>query len=450
MYETSMNEIPQSSPGDAARESETAEQSGSGPTAAETAEAHQHLAALLAVQAHGFLPDMVAFDDRISAETLILLALRTTVVNYSLGIEGLNITVAGGGLNRDVVKRANAEAKRVGYLQRSQPTAFSYAREKLTLPEANKRQSQIVWRGWFRGALTRNELASLFFMRAKRKAVRRSDLAARFRWSLPTATAALRGLMSMELVTLRLGRHGAHLYRIIPQVPKELGGAAERPGVKNRVRRDVKNRVYTGDKNHVRIRTPSGKLQPNQMFTSFTSGISSQSSRESQLRGRASENFLGGRGLEELRQELELVDGARALAPSLLTRSGLEAYVRMLREPWAANLHAVLREKLCGYMLGGLPEGKGMGFIDGWGYFAGAAEDRQKAAWLADQGLRPGDIHGVRQKPLTAQRDAEEPVMPPEAPPHDTIVDAPDSDIEGMVDVELRVDTKAMSKETQQ
>ena len=396
----------------------------------------QHaLAAVLAVQAHGFLPNEVALNDGIGAEALLLLSLRITLVNYTLGVDGLNLAVSGGGLSRDVVKRANAEAKRLGYLQRSQPTTFSYAREKLTLPKADKHNSQIVWRSWFRGVLTRNELASLLFMRAKAKAVRRSELAARFAWSIPTAAATLRGLVTMKLVTVRRGRHGVHLYRIIPQVSKDLGLAAEQPAAKNRVRLDGKNRVHTGVKNHVRIRTPSGRLQPNQMFTSFTSGLNPQSSGESQLRGRASEDFLGARRQTELRRELELVDGARALAPSLLTRSGLEAYARMLSEPWATNLHDVVREKLTGYMLDGFPEGKGIGFIDGWGYFEPAAKDRAKADWLAAQGLRPGDVHGAGQKPLTAEREAEEPVMPPQAPLHETIVDGPHSDIEGKVDV---------------
>ena len=403
----------------------------------------QHaLAAVLAVQAHGFLPDEVALNDGIGAEALLLLSLRTTLVNYTLGVDGLNLAVSGGGLSRDVVKRANAEAKRLGYLQRSQPTTFSYAREKLTLPKADKHNSQIVWRSWFRGVLTRNELASLLFMRARGKAVRRSELAARFGWSLPTATAALQGLMSNKVVIGRRGRHGVHFYRVIPQIPKNLDDLAEQAGAKNRVRVDVKNPARGGVKNRVHIRTPSGTPNPDQILPSVESEANAQSSNESQLRGaRAKKTLLEARELKSLRRELEHVDGARALAPGLLTPSGLQTYARMLSEPWATNLHDVVREKLTGYMLDGFPEGKAVGFIDGWGYFEPAAKDRAKADWLAVQGLRPGDVHGARQKPLTAEREVKEPVMPPDAPPHETIPTGPQStwepNVDAIVDVEV-------------
>lgn len=189
------------------------------------------LRAFLAAEGWGKLPDAVALDERVSDANLILIALRATGKNYDLPTVGLNMVVRGGGLGRNAVEDANREARHLGLLARWQPGGkpgekFAYAEERLTFPEPGALRQRMVWRSWFGGILSRKELAALLYMRAKGRTLRR-ELEARFRWSSPTAKAALDGLASRRLIMVSAtrtatGAFGPTFYETISPVPKDL------------------------------------------------------------------------------------------------------------------------------------------------------------------------------------------------------------------------------------
>ena len=134
-------------------------------------------------RAFGWLPNFVALDRRVSPETLILLAFRSTLMRYSLDRKSHNLLIAGGGLGKSVVERAHAEAVSLGLLERHQPggrpgSTFQHAVERLNLPEPGELGRRIVRRSWFNGSLTLRELAALLFLRAAGKVLRR-ELASR-------------------------------------------------------------------------------------------------------------------------------------------------------------------------------------------------------------------------------------------------------------------------------
>jgi hypothetical protein len=201
-------------------------------------EAHPHkgrvAATLERARAWGRLPNSIAIDPRVSVENLLLLALRTTLIDYALAIEGHNVLVRGGGLGRNVVKRANAEAVRLGLLIRDQAggqpgSKFAYAKERLTLPEPGKLGRRIVPRQWFDGTLDKQELAVLLYLRAAGRVMCR-EVAARFGWSRPTAKGALdrlahRGLVVVLPTRTATGAFAATFYKAIPSVPRDLRAA---------------------------------------------------------------------------------------------------------------------------------------------------------------------------------------------------------------------------------
>lgn len=191
--------------------------------------------ATLAVDAWGDLPNAVALNHSVSAANLVLLALRTTLKDFDLGVDGLNIAVRGKGLGRDVVERANTEAVSLGLLERRQPggrpgTKFRYAVERLTLPEPGALGRRKVQRSWWRGELSLKELAVLLYLRAAGRVLCR-ELAKRFGWTRPTAMAALRALEVRGLITssstrMPGGAFGPTHYTVIQTVPRDLGAAA--------------------------------------------------------------------------------------------------------------------------------------------------------------------------------------------------------------------------------
>jgi hypothetical protein len=182
-------------------------------------------------RAWGRLPNSVALDQRVTTETLVLLAYRTTLVNFSLAVEGHNALVRGGGLGRDVVLRANAEARRLGLLERQQlggrpGSKFRHAVEELALPEPGQLGRRIIRQSWFSGALSKRELAALLFLRAAGRVLCR-ELADRFDWSRTTAKDVLRTLVKRELVVVSTtrtdeGAFGPTFYAARARIPRNL------------------------------------------------------------------------------------------------------------------------------------------------------------------------------------------------------------------------------------
>ena len=185
-------------------------------------------------KAFGRLANCVALDQRVRTELLIMLAYRTTLFNFDLGTKGHNALVRGGGLGRNVVEKANAEAVALGLLERHQPggrpgSKYRHALETLALPAPGELGQRIVRRSWFTGVLTKRELAALLYIRAAGRLLRR-ELAARFGWSPTTAKTVLGSLGQRALVIVSPtrtteGAFGPTFYECITPLPVDLGAA---------------------------------------------------------------------------------------------------------------------------------------------------------------------------------------------------------------------------------
>ena len=124
-----------------------------------------------------------------------------------------------GGFGENVRARAIAEAVALGWLDRPHNSrlprgpGYRFARpfDRLTLPECTPDNSRIVWRGWFDGTLSRDQMATLLYLRAgtgKGPSVYARELEDRFGWSPPTTLAVLRALRSRGVVVMQR-EHGA-------------------------------------------------------------------------------------------------------------------------------------------------------------------------------------------------------------------------------------------------
>lgn len=180
-------------------------------------------------RAFGKLPNSVALNPSVNAATLIMLAYRTTWINWDQSTHGHNSVVRDGGLGRNVVERANAQAVALGLLDRHQPggrpgSKYRHAVEALKLPPPGEAGQRIVRRSWFTGVLSKIELATLLYIRAAGRVLRR-DLAKRFGWSPTTAKLALDGLAGIVVehpTRTKEGAFGPTFYVAIPRVPTDL------------------------------------------------------------------------------------------------------------------------------------------------------------------------------------------------------------------------------------
>jgi hypothetical protein len=88
--------------------------------------------------------------------------------------------------------------------------------------------SCMVWRAWFDGTLSRDQMAALLYMRAgtgKGPAVYARELEQRFGWSAPTALAVLRALRRRGIVEMR--RSGGVTYVVDPDLGIQLPPTAQ-------------------------------------------------------------------------------------------------------------------------------------------------------------------------------------------------------------------------------
>jgi hypothetical protein len=145
-------------------------------------------------------PNAVALDPRVTAPLLVTLAYRATWVGDGVGLNERNLgtIVAGKGFGRNVRRRAIALGKALGYLDRPHNSKgrrvrkkgrphFPRAVDRLHLPEG---EGQVVRRSWFDGTATVDELATLFYVRA-RGVARARQIEQRFGWRRPKAAKAI-------------------------------------------------------------------------------------------------------------------------------------------------------------------------------------------------------------------------------------------------------------------
>jgi hypothetical protein len=101
-----------------------------------------------------------------------------------------------------------------------------------------------------------------------------------------------------------------------------------------------------------------------------------------------------GRGpAEELIADLRSADHAQALARYLLTPTGIEPLLAMMRQHGGKVVRAAVVDKLIGFAMGEVDSGKlRTGEVTTWNYFQGAIDDERHRAWMEENRLRPGDI----------------------------------------------------------
>jgi hypothetical protein len=204
-------------------------------------------------EAFGRLPNEWARDPETSAECLCILAYRTTFADdngcFGLWQDALSARpILASGFGRDVRERAIADAVRSGRLTRPRNVKlprgpgqrFARAVDHLHLPpDLHMDNSRMVWRSWFDGTLSCNEMAALLYMHAgtvKGPGVYARELAARFDWSRPKAMAVLhallgRGLIGVQRRTDVKGRVEGVTYAAALDMPAEA--SLPEPTVKN-------------------------------------------------------------------------------------------------------------------------------------------------------------------------------------------------------------------------
>jgi len=160
-------------------------------------------------------PNAVMRDKRLGPAARMIAAYQGTFVgDYTLDATTLRKNpIARTGLGRDVIERANGELCAAGYKKRWQPPStgdrgFGRCVEKLTLPAcgATGEAGRIVYRKWFDGQLSVNEMAAYLYFRAgtgRGPIVFASELAKTFGWSRPTAAAVITALIELGLVARR-------------------------------------------------------------------------------------------------------------------------------------------------------------------------------------------------------------------------------------------------------
>lgn len=169
------------------------------------------------------LPNSVVRDKRVSEQTLVLIAYRSTIADdekaYGLNEKALvkaKIVRSGTGLGINAIRSAIAEAKLLGYIERGQEGRtgkgrFRLAVDRLTLPTCGKtgRAGQIVRREWFDGQLSKKEMAAYLYLRAgagRGPSMYARELAERFGWSRPTAAQILTRLVDLNLIEKEVAR----------------------------------------------------------------------------------------------------------------------------------------------------------------------------------------------------------------------------------------------------
>jgi hypothetical protein len=200
------------------------------------------------------LPNALVRDEAIDAPTLVMLAERSTRADdrsqWGMAASDLRRICCGSGTGSGVGARSIRSAVEHGYLERHTRTRpytdheiarttphkvgkfkriggnasidgkWQRAKDRLTDKATNCGASgnagRMIWREWFNGRLSVNELAVFLFLRAgcTKGPAMEKDISARFGWSRPTTLKALRGLKSKGLVKAEQGRRNGKMAKL--------------------------------------------------------------------------------------------------------------------------------------------------------------------------------------------------------------------------------------------
>ena len=199
------------------------------------------------------LANSVARDKRLGPAELVLLAWRSTFVgNYAMNEKTIlrkPLVKPGTGLGKNAIRDGIAAICGAGYIKRTQKAPEAHSKfakgvtEQLTLPPCGEsgRAGQIVLRKWFDGRLSLKAMAAFLFLRAgtgRGKRMFARELAARFRWSRPTAAKVIRELTARGLLAQHKrrskGRMAGTLYGALPSRNCWGNGASatvKKPGI---------------------------------------------------------------------------------------------------------------------------------------------------------------------------------------------------------------------------
>jgi hypothetical protein len=175
------------------------------------------MAATTVPNAFALFPNELARNRDVSEPLLVFLAHRATFIGSYVSREQRLATIVSRGMGKNVARRVMSEAQKLGLLERKQKNRdgrFGALHETLRLPPcgASGRAGRIVYRAWFDGSLTVDEMAALLFLRAgsdKGRAYPR-ELAERFGWSEPRAGKVIASLERRGLVVRVKGARAAN------------------------------------------------------------------------------------------------------------------------------------------------------------------------------------------------------------------------------------------------
>jgi hypothetical protein len=181
-------------------------------------------------------PNSLARDAEINCSLLVYLAYRATFVGPYVSREGCLKYIVSRGFGKNAARVVISEANRRGLIERKQKNhggEFGPLHETLHLPPcgASGRAGRIVFRGWFDGTLTVNEMAGLLFLRAGTSKGRASprELAERFGWTEQKARKVIASLERRGLVDRIKTRRAANgRYQATAYTVPRLSGSALR------------------------------------------------------------------------------------------------------------------------------------------------------------------------------------------------------------------------------
>jgi hypothetical protein len=358
-------------------------------------------------------PNAVVRDQRIAAETLIVLAFRSTFADargaYGLNERRLGRIVRGRGFGRNVIRRAIDQAKELGYLDRPDNAKavrkpdgrFNFAVDHLTLPYCADDEGRVVMRDWFDGSLTLNEAAAFLYLRAgtgKGPRVYANEVALRFGWSRPMAAAALAGLLCLNRITRHQARRAAGVFAGVTYAaaPTPLEAGLPAAAVKKRGNGaggiGSRGNDEQGDSRSV----PLNEGNPGHAASASREVVARAGTRSDDPQDR------GGGPDDDLVRQLQDWDLTGALDPKLLTEKGLEPLRQALREHGVVVLE-VVRPVLMRELMGDpdhtaeaplATEPK----IRSWKYIlregSSPLADELRRRQMQENGWRPGDLAG--------------------------------------------------------
>jgi hypothetical protein len=350
-------------------------------------------------------PSAVVRDARVSPACLALLAFRSTFADakssYGLWEDVLqaNPIVSGRGFGINKRREAIAEAKRLGYLERRHNAklprtsngAFRRAVDRLVLPKEG--DGREVWRTWFDGSLTVDEIAALMFVRAgtpRGLRIYARELAARFGWSRPRASANLaalarRGLVLREQQRAKNGTMDGVTYRATREPSRSEAGSEPCNGkpCDGQPRSEKSCRKPTTSSSNVHTNLNEDASAHEKVVLPTRDANLSEQEESSD---------------EWLVQKLESWDYLGSLVPALKTHQGLEPLRQAMTRHGAAVVldvvHRVLARDLMGEPNNTDQAMRVPKIIRSWKYFRGALQDELRKVQMQANGWRPGDLAG--------------------------------------------------------